>query len=447
MKSMHKLILILIAEYMLINLFIMSTEIILQSGKMVINQYGIWIVNSPLVTLSQDSVLTTTTGTYNPNIRGIRFESSTDCNVKDNYFLNLTAGINGLNFCDHTYLSCNDFYNCARGISVFNITLPVQGSAGNPQDNRWYNIALANRTVGSGNVISFYHRYTQNNPPTKFSPGIGNMVQSIPNTLGQSLCESNQDTMRAAFSDVTDDVIQDSMFFPLFNPENKWYAKEYAFKLLSKDSTLMDQGLPTDSQRQRFFDELKIRNIGQLDEIKKAIEDKDYLQVITKLLAVQPENVLETNYKTIYGKMENVLRYDSTLTPDDSLEIEDVASQLACEGGPAVFMARAILDEEFDDELTSSLYRIRADQLNLENIILYPNPTTGEITISKNLSDYSGCTIDVFDFHGRQCYSSILDVTLSPIQKNLSLLKNGSYILRIQCDGVVINSMKLIIIK
>ena len=433
---------------MLINLFIMSTEIILQSGKMVINQYGIWIVNSPLVTLSQDSVLTTTTGTYNPNIRGIRFESSTDCNVKDNYFLNLTAGINGLNFCDHTYLSCNDFYNCARGISVFNITLPVQGSVGNPQDNRWYNIALANRTVGSGNAISFYHRYTQNNAGNKFSPGTNQfIIFSIPNITGQSLCESNQDTMRAAFSDVTDDIIQDSIFFPQFNTENKWYAKEYAFKLLSKDSTLMDQGLPTDSQRQRFFDELKIRNIGQLDEIKKALEDKDYLLVITKLLAVQPENVLETNYKTIYGKMESALRYDSTLTPDDSLEIEEIASQLGCEGGPAVFMARAILDEEFDDELTASLYRIRSDQLNLENIILYPNPTTGAITISKNLSDYSGCAIDVFDFHGKQCYSSILDVTLSPIQKNLSLLKNGSYILRIQCDGVVMNSMKLIIIK
>ncbi len=89
------------------------------------------------------------------------------------------------------------------------------------------------------------------------------------------------------------------------------------------------------------------------------------------------------------------------------------------------------------------------EHISKQNLVLtiYPNPTTGIITLNRILSDYSGCTIDVFDFHGRQCYSSILDVTLSPIQKNLSLLKNGSYILRIQCDGVVINSMKLIIIK
>ena len=89
------------------------------------------------------------------------------------------------------------------------------------------------------------------------------------------------------------------------------------------------------------------------------------------------------------------------------------------------------------------------EHISKQNLVLtiYPNPTTGIITLNRIRSDYSGCTIDVFDFHGRQCYSSILDVTLSPIQKNLSLLKNGSYILRIQCDGVVINSMKLIIIK
>ena len=85
------------------------------------------------------------------------------------------------------------------------------------------------------------------------------------------------------------------------------------------------------------------------------------------------------------------------------------------------------------------------EHISKQNLVLtiYPNPTTGIITLNRILSDYSGCTIDVFDFQGRHCYSSILDVSISPIQKNLSLLKNGSYILRIQCDGVMINSMKL----
>lgn len=55
-------------------------------------------------------------------MRGIRFESSTFCNIKNNYLLNIGTGINGLNMCDQTILCGNDMWNCMKGMD-FSILL------------------------------------------------------------------------------------------------------------------------------------------------------------------------------------------------------------------------------------------------------------------------------------------------------------------------------------
>jgi hypothetical protein len=96
------------------------------------------------------------------------------------------------------------------------------------------------------------------------------------------------------------------------------------------------------------------------------------------------------------------------------------------------------------DSLFNSVEQISKGQTG---ITIYPNPTTGIITLNRIFFGYSKCTFDVFDLDGKQCYSSVLDVTINPIQKDLSILKNGIYFLRIQRDGKIIETMKLIIIK
>ena len=84
-------------------------------------------MNSSNCTITDDSVVTTSPVTDPTLARGIRFESSTGCSIRNNYLLNLGSGINGLNFCDLTSLCGNDLWNCARGLDVFNITIPQQG--------------------------------------------------------------------------------------------------------------------------------------------------------------------------------------------------------------------------------------------------------------------------------------------------------------------------------
>ena len=413
-------------------------------------QYGIWLVNSPNCTVANDSIVAPT-GITDPSLaRGIRFESSTGCSINSNYLLNLGSGINGLNFCDLTTLCGNDIWNCVRGMDVFNITLPTQGATNSPQDNMWRNIALANRIVGStsNNVpIDFYHRYTQSNINNKFSPGSNQLIRSFPNTMGLSPC-SVPDTFPQLFTEITDQVIKDSIVFFVYNPENKWFAEKYAFHLLSKDSMLMNQGLPSDQQRKQFFDNLKQRNVGELEAIHDALNAKDYLQAITMLINFQPENVIEQNLKDAFNSVEKI-QTDVPLSIDDSLLLDNITEQLAFEGGPGVFIARAIMDEEYDDEITGALLRqSNNEQEYLESkILLYPNPTSGKVIISKNLAQYGGCRIEINDMHGRLYLSSKIDVNETLFEKDLSFLNSGIYALQIYCDDQQIESLKLIIQK
>ncbi len=336
-------------------------------------------------------------------------------------------------------------------MDVFNVTLPIQGATNSPQDNMWRNIPLANRIVGStanSAPLDFYHRYTQNDLNNKFSPGIYlNLIQGFPNTTGISPC-SVPDTFPQMFTEITDQVIKDSIVFIAYNPENKWFAEKYAFHLLSKDSMLMNQGLPTDIQRQQFFDNLKQRNVGDLEAIHKALEEKDYVQAITKLINFQPENVIEQNLKDVLNLVEKV-QADVPLTIDDSLLLDNIGEQLAFEGGPGVFISRAIMDEEFDDELTGSLLRQSniVQDYNEPDILLYPNPSSGKIVISKNLSQFGGCRMEVRDLHGRIYLSSKLDLNETLFEKDLSFLNSGLYSLHIYCDDLQRESLKLIIQK
>ena len=403
-------------------------------------QYGIWLVNSPNCTVSSNSVITTAGITDPTQARGIRFESSTGCSINSNYFLNLGSGLNGLNLCDLTTLCGNDIWNCVRGFDIFNLSLPEQGSLTSPEDNMWRNIPLASRTVGlpANNLyLKFYHRYTQNDPNNKFSPGVNlNVVRSVPNITGLSPCNV-PDTLPQLFTEITDQIIKDSIVFSIYDPENKWFAEKYAFHLLSKDSMLMNQGLPTDIQRQQFFDNLKQRNVGGLEEIQKALEEKDYLQAIFKLINFQPENTIEQNLKDVFGLMEKV-QAEIPLSVDDSLVLENISGQLAFEGGPGVFIARAIMDEEYDDELTGSLLRQTNNKIltSKPDILLYPNPTSGKIVVSKDLSKYGGCKIDVSDLRGRTMLSSMLDTNETLFEKDLSFLNAGTYLLQIYCDDL-----------
>lgn len=412
------------------------------TGKM----YGIWAVNSDTTSILNDSIYSIQANQTPSSMRGIRFESSLNCQIKNNYLLNMGTAINGLHTCDTTVLCGNDMWNCMRGMDFYDIHIASQGGAGMPSDNMWRNIPLSDRTVGTGNVIDFFHRYSQSNVSNKFSPGTNPIVLSD-STGGLSPCNIT-DTFPQQFTELTNSTIQDSIVFPFYNEENKWYAQVYAFHLLSEDSLLMHQGMPSDYQRQQFYNDLVSRNIGKLEEIFNTFKDENYLQAITDLLNFQPENLLEENLAKSYMVLEKVLS-QKVISKDDSLTLDSISVQLAIEGGPGVYIARAILDEEYDDEISGSLLRESSCEiaLKIDRALIYPNPTSGTITIEKDLSEYIDCNFSIFDLKGREILVSNLPITEIRTTKDVRLLPAGIYLIQIYCDQQLLNTLKLILQK
>ena len=121
--------------------------------------------------------------------------------------------------------------------------------------------------------------------------------------------------------------------------------------------------------------------------------------------------------------------------------------QLAFVGGPGVFISRAIMDEEYDDELTGALLRLTNNRISKiePEILLYPNPSNGKIIISNDFSMYGTCSIDVCDIQNRTLLSSRLDKNETLFEKDLSFLTSGLYFLNIYCEDALISSLKLVI--
>ena len=122
---------------------------------------------------------------------------------------------------------------------------------------------------------------------------------------------------------------------------------------------------------------------------------------------------------------------------------------MSIEGGPGVYMARATLDLEYDDELTGSLLRESQslDDESSTNTTVYPNPTTGKITIEKDLSAYRNCNLSIFDMDGRVLLKAELPVSQNVFERRTGFLQTGMYIIQIFCDNQVIESLKFIVQK
>lgn len=131
------------------------------------------------------------------------------------------------------------------------------------------------------------------------------------------------------------------------------------------------------------------------------------------------------------------------------MTLDNIATQLAFEGGTGVFMARAILDVEYDDELTGALIRQANGNSASEqsNLLLYPNPTNGKLTFSANLTQYQGCNLEIRDAHGRILITESLNTGQTITDKDYSVLGSGIYWIQVFCEDQLIETRKLVVQK
>ncbi len=423
-----------------------SNFIQLQGGS--VKRYGIWIVNGDHNTIEADTVQAFS-GSNNLLVRGIRFESSTYSSIENNYLLNLGTGINGLSYCENTKIACNRIVNGVRGMMFENISLSPQGDENMPQDNKWDNIALTTRCNGTGLLTDWYHRGAQSDVDNQFSPGTNNsnFLASIPNQTGNSLCD-DLDTMPLMFTHEQLAIIlnNDSMVYPVYDKENKVYAEEYMYRLISSDSSIMDRGYPDSVQIEQFMSNLQRSNLVLFKDIEAYIGSEDFNTAYDSLFEITDSTHIEHNLKIIEEYLIYLLGNEEyKLSGTDSLVLDSIANELAIEGGRGVYYARAILDRELDDNITAPLFRIKTETKKLIESELYPNPNNGSFTYEYIVSDSGDYQIEIVNVNS--VVQKIINVNGEIGRKEISFLHNGIYFLLLKNENEIIDWKKIIVVR
>jgi hypothetical protein len=337
--------------------------------------------------------------------------------------------------------------NCVRGMMYENISLPPQGDSLMPLDNRWGNTALANRCVGNGLLITWYHRGTTNDLSNGLSPGTNNfsLINPIDSITGPTPCET-PDTLPMMFSEEQIKLMTDSLVYPIYDEENQSYAKAYLYKLISEDSTLMNRGLPTDSMFQRFYENMQRSTIAQFYNIQDLITTDNFDTAIAHLFEIPDENLMDRNLSVTDSYLIYLLSdARNVLTANDSLVLDTIANQLAIEGGEGVYIARAILDIEVDDNISAPLFRIKASEKNDELIKskLYPNPNNGTFTYEYKIGDSCCYEVSIINMQGQVMKVLNLANKSGSIEIN-SLSNNGIYFLVLRKESEIVDWKKII---
>jgi hypothetical protein len=123
-----------------------------------------------------------------------------------------------------------------------------------------------------------------------------------------------------------------------------------------------------------------------------------------------------------------------------------IANQGAVTGGMSVFDARNMLGIEVND---SSNLRV-AHQQTIQDVStnhIYPNPTTGQISIAADLSEGQNGMLTIFDLTGRKVASWQMTGGQSVYTFDVSMLPSGTYIYQVSTADKMIVTDRLIIIK
>jgi hypothetical protein len=153
--------------------------------------------------------------------------------------------------------------------------------------------------------------------------------------------------------------------------------------------------------------------------------------------------------KPLYGYLIYLLvDKDNLLSGTDSLVLDSIANELAIEGGEGVYMARAILNLELDNNISAPLYRMEETDFNTELIEsrLYPNPNNGSFTYEYKVSDSCCYEVTLMDMGSRIIKIIRLEGGSGCIGIS-SLRDNGIYFLVLRRENEIIDWKKIIVVK
>ncbi|MFI5172499.1 MAG: T9SS type A sorting domain-containing protein [Chitinophagales bacterium] len=223
----------------------------------------------------------------------------------------------------------------------------------------------------------------------------------------------------------------------LTNTPEWYFMMKRAWHLLQSDSITI-----TDDDFGELENLVEGTTLDQQYSIIEAINQADFELVNELNEGFSPEGSFDENMKSVLdiyiGSIDEIGNIN--ISTEDSVVLLQIATQRTFMAGPAVHIARELLDTiiSFKEEIEQE------PKIELPtNIGVYPNPSGDELKISNTL-EFQNLKIEIFDEIGRLVFTQILDCSNLICIIDIQRLVPGIYFYKIDSERNSILNGKLI---
>ena len=323
------------------------------------------------------------------DLRGFNLKGLTNSLVKDNTTTNMGRPVRVVDNFSQSIILCNTFDGSFNAMRFDNALITGIGAPGIPADNQWINqstnIDRINGSLVLGSPQNYFTRSITLGDP--FAP-LPNNCQNLntPPTSGNGPCYYPDSTSLIQWESV-DAVVFDSSLSPIDSSYLEERNKFTSILTLSASGTTDPTYLTwldiMENSESNLYRNLADSSINQLNTL---IE----LQTLSNFSSA--EFAVKRNLFT--AALQDQI--DTGLVNYSTFELPTLAQTSAWSGTAAVYLARAILEIEVDDEI-----------IGLRTFVSNTHNSSGCLLITKQFSDhinifYPGIfTVEIFDTTGR----------------------------------------------
>jgi hypothetical protein len=268
-------------------------------------------------------------------------------------------------------------------------------------------------------------------------------------TYGSGLRTMDPETSRYV-NDLTQMLNSSSSNSGTFNSFD-WMTNNFIYREIKENSILQ-----SDSVLNAFYTSNQNSAYGILNLINDEIEIFNYSSASALNNSFVPENIIESyqqRFNDIYlSHTDSVYAYSES----EISSLWEIAEACAVIGGNAVYQSRNLLMSiennviEFEDNCNVENMaegRAMTTVTNTKEMKVYPNPTTGKITLACGLVDNESGWMQIYDLKGNLVKSFHLSNGTKTAHLDAGSLQPGLYQYRIIVNGKTRQEDKLIIIK
>jgi parallel beta-helix repeat protein len=230
--------------------------------------------------------------------------------------------------------------------------------------------------------------------------------------------------------------------------EYQYADSVFAYRTLRENPSWLSLGTADDSYYSNWYGSVGSTNVGILADVEDSIKGGQLSAATSLLTGILPTGTPESNRIIVLGIYLATWAMDNMYL--DSLQIvtlTGIAEQGPISGGPAVYDARNMLFQEFND---SSALRMAPQPHTVAPSPLpriYPNPSNGTLMLNYELEGGQTGILQLYDISGRivRSYSLVSGVPMQ--QFDAGEVPDGLYFYTIVINGEAILSEKLVIFR